>query len=246
MGRDFLPRADGALDAWTRRFADALVASPEAYRVPIDAALAYAALQARWAEAYGRTTNPNTRSAVDVTAKDDVRAELVAETRRLARLVRAEGVSNELLTRIDLPVPRARRRRVRPPAERPRLGVTAQADGSLQVRIRGDSFDAKARPSNAVGAMLLWHVGPEQPATTDGWTFAGLTTERTATLRPDWPTIAASGGSLLITAAWLSPRLELGPLAIPYHQRLGYGPAGNGNVVPTTETPARSPLLRAA
>ena len=92
-------------------------------------------------------------------------------------------------------------------------GVVAR---TVTVRFSdSESTHRRGRPIGVIGAAVFIHTTPDvDPCkTVGGWTFYGYTTERR--LDVTFPEDVAPGQQVYLTAHWLSPRLEPGPLATP-------------------------------
>lgn len=100
---DFLPRRDSALRDWTRVFAQGIQQDPSALGLSAQQAADYAVLQQGFTQALQAARQPITRGVRTVMEKDTARRALVAETRVLARLVRAQpGVDKTTLLGLGL------------------------------------------------------------------------------------------------------------------------------------------------
>ena len=209
MKKDFLPRADGTLVTWTAAFAGAIAAETTPIGLdPADVAR-YADLQARYARAYADNVAPSATSVTRV-VKDSARSRLVAETRRLARRVRAAGVGDETLSRLKLLPPPAAGR---VPADRlppPAVFVTPDPTGTIDVRIGLD----RARPAGTLGVAVFAHVGDSHPPLrAEDWSFRGGS--RRLKRRLGFDAAVPPLARVWVTAAWIAEDLSTGPLAHP-------------------------------
>ena len=219
MRQDFLPRADGELRAWTRAFGNALAAGEG--RLPVDAGevAAYLELQAGFARRLADAVGPETRGVRTVFLKDEARRALVDETRRLARRVRGAGVGPGDLQVLGLAVPKGRRRRAPGPGERPFLVVALEPDGALRLDLRREVVESRARPDEAMGALVLGFVARSRdevpPAGLAGWAVWDTTPAMRATVRLGAVAPGVAAERAWLSAAWVGPRLQVGPLAGP-------------------------------
>src|SRR4051794_38569873 len=91
MGRDFLPRSDAELAAWSANFSGRLNESPETYGVPPERAAAYAVLSDDFLEHYRAAAAPITRTGPAVASKNEVRARLKREARLLSLYIKSQA-----------------------------------------------------------------------------------------------------------------------------------------------------------
>lgn len=223
MRRDFLPRSDSGLVSWTRGLALVTAEEPERYHLSPDEVASYVVLQAQYALAYEHSRKPSTASRAATALKRDVRKLLVKETRRIARVIRGAGVSSEALTQLGMPVPARRRQRVPAPVEAPVLSVITWIGGTLCVDLASRDHFGRARPANALGALVVMapakgpRAGFPPLIGGPGGEFVTTTTRRRVRLSPD---IAPDNGRFWVSAAWLGSRLQVGIWSTPVECRV--------------------------
>src|SRR5688500_14323032 len=89
MPRDFFPRPEGEILAWSTNFRDQIVAAPGDFSLSEAQAQQYSEKHDAFAAAYRAASEPATRTRSNVCGKSEARAALEAEARLLARIVRA-------------------------------------------------------------------------------------------------------------------------------------------------------------
>ena len=211
---DFLPRRDADLRLWTGRLGVSL--APQASRLGVtpEALARFTTAQTAFETAMNVLDAPETRTSPAVGRKETCRAELVAATRAVVRMVRA-CASAEATDLLDLgltPRRKGRAAAVAPPVEAPRVVATATPDGvSLKLFRRGDR--GKARPAGTIGAGVFYHAGPDAPSRLEDWRLVGVATRAAFTFA--LPVAPPPGTPVWTTAAWMSARGKLGPPAAP-------------------------------
>jgi hypothetical protein len=106
MPKSFFPRTDSGMFTWSEHLAAKLLAAPEAYGVTQEAAAELAALQADYAAAYLRASDPSTRTRSAVIGRRAALAALKAAARRAVMAVRADpGVTDAQKVDLGLTVP---------------------------------------------------------------------------------------------------------------------------------------------
>ena len=221
---DFLPRPDDSFDLWTAGFAREIAAPPGPARLGLTEAQvqAYAATQATFAAARLAAISPETRGPWNVARKDEAKAALSAQTRTLARQVRAHvGITAETLYRLGL----GKRYPERPidATERPQMELRGIEDDTLRLRLRPAHGDRIRLPAGTVGAAVYLHVGETIPQRDGDWELLGNTTRPRCAFR--LPKDAGQPGeSVWITARWLDRRLHPGAWATPTQTHLPMRP----------------------
>src|SRR5690242_17687248 len=89
MARSFLPNNQGELLLWSSAFSAGIDAMGESIGIDPQQCANYAQLHAQYAAALSAALAPDTRTRGKVSAKNDARAALKNEARRLARIVNA-------------------------------------------------------------------------------------------------------------------------------------------------------------
>ena len=219
MGRHYLPRRDAAFAGWTSNFADRIGKEPSRYGLSVADAVAYREGERRFAEAFEGVRRPEFRTTSMVSLKDQRRRELEAATRRLVPIVRstlgpdADGV----LVDLGLPVASRRRGRVTVTGQAPLVRVDREMDGSVTVSLSRSEGGAasRGRPADAIGAVVFLHTG-DTPQPVERWPIAAMTTLTRVRVRPDADLLRSMRSPRIwVTACWLGPRLDRGPLVSP-------------------------------
>ncbi|HEY7116316.1 MAG TPA: hypothetical protein VH475_07010 [Tepidisphaeraceae bacterium] len=235
MPKGFLPNADAALLAWSANFSARLSESGASYGISPEEAADYAAKHAAYADAFEAAANPGTRSRSDTVRKNEARAALRGAAGNLASIIKGQPTVTDA-GRILLglvPRPAGRAALIGRPAAAPFLAVLAVSGRSVRLRLSDADSARTGKPAGVLGAMLFSYTAPAAagppaptveglpPADLQAWRFEGHTTRTTIELA--FPSDLAPGSQVWLTARWLSPRLQSGPIATPVSTHLGGG-----------------------
>ena len=223
MAHDFIPSREADLLDWSRNFRERINANPAQYGLTAAQASEYAALDDAYAEAYRLAHEPNTRTSVQITAKNEAKKAVTANARMLARIVRATpGISNTQRGELGLTVPDAELTPVPRPSDPPLLWLVPSADRVVRVRLRDKAAPTRrGKPPGVAGAAMLSCVADEPPARLADWTFHGNATRPTYAIQFDAQTPA--GAKVWIAAYWYNTRGQSGPLSTPISVRMQDG-----------------------
>lgn len=234
MKHDFLPRSDAKMLEWAEGFILELMKAPgpEGFGVSAAEAAAYGALVAGYRQAYERAKHGSTRGPAAVVAKNEAKRALVAESRRLARLVSAQpGLTGT--QRVDLGLGPGhggvgRREAVARPSAAPSVYLAGTEGDTVRLRLSDHETTGRKRPEGVHGAMLFYYVGERLPRGWSDWAF-GLSTTATRfgfTLPRTWGgEHVALGAKVWLAACWVNPTLETGPMSTPIYTRGGISEA---------------------
>jgi len=214
MPRDFYPRRDADILNFSSNFKKRIILAPGDYGLSVAQADSYRATQESFALLYTRAIDPDTRTRGAVAAKEDARVALEAETRLLARIVRAApAVTDEM--RINLGLSRSTEGKgapLPPPDAAPVLVVVGHVGRAVQVRLRDSTSSRRGKPANVAGAALFVYAGAAPPADIARWQFKYNTTRPTASVPCD---DIPPGTKVWLSARWYNPRAEPGPVSTP-------------------------------
>lgn len=157
MATPYIPPQDAQFDAWFDNFSTLLTAAPTTYGLVSGDAVIVAASFSAWSPLYIAATNPVTRTAPAIAAKDAQRILSEAVLRPYAQSIsRNPAVLNANKTAIGVNLPNSARTPIPPPITAPSLSL-ASAIHFLQTLAYRDATTptSKAKPPGAVG-MELW------------------------------------------------------------------------------------------
>jgi hypothetical protein len=215
----YLPAPDAAFDSWLTNFSAQLTAAPTDYGLTIGDATATAAVTTAWSDAYAMVTNPATKTAPTVAAKNVARASAEQVVRPLAvRISLNPSVSDELKSGIGVTVRTTTPTPVPPPLTYPILGFLSATPGVHNLKYNDSATPTtKAKPPGAIGVEIWRAVGvtaaidPAQAKYYQQWTkspntsnFDATEAGKIATYFARWITQAGPGGTAQ-TGPWSAP-----------------------------------------
>lgn len=216
---NFLPSREAELVTFSTNFNTRIVASPTTYGLVAGQATAYTTLHNAFVTAYNLASAPNTRTPVNITAKNTAKALLIdgpGGIRALARIVQATPtVTAAQKEDLGLTVRDADPTPIPAPTESPVVDIVATFGNTITVHVHA-AKKVKPRggkPVGVTGAAVFWALGENPPADASGYTFAGNTTKNSFDIM--LPGTTPSGSRVWITAFWFNAKMESGPAATP-------------------------------
>jgi hypothetical protein len=229
MPRDFYPRREADILAWTGNFRAKIDSIGESLGVSPSQIEAYGLAQERFASLYRAAQSPTQRTPSVMVAKNTARIGLEAISRQLAAAIGAqENITSE--TRVSLGLALRRRggyrRALPPPAEPPHLLVRLM-DGRIATIVLSDrNGDKRRKPRGASSAIIFSYVcdagvvgGP--PANIREWSFAGQTTRTIA--RVAFDARLEPGTRVWLSACWVNSKGKEGRPCEPVMTYVGGG-----------------------
>jgi hypothetical protein len=225
MAIKFLPARDADLLAWSNNFKTKITASPITYGLTAALATAYGTLHTNFQNAYNVIIDPTTRSPVNITLKDQAKANLIANARLLARTVQgtstvtaAQKEDLGLNPRDTQPTP------IPPPATAPVIDILSCVGNTVKLRLHEAGESSKrGKPDGVDGAAVYSFVGAVPPSDEAAWTFQGITSR--TKLDIVFPNTVAPGSQVWFTAFWFNERKQNGPAATKVTTNLPGGAA---------------------
>jgi hypothetical protein len=214
---DFLPRREADLRMWSITFNARLQTEYSAYGLRASQAAQYAQAHDAFLTAFERANTPATRTKSAVQMKNDAQKVLRRTARHFARIIHAHpAVSDVQKAELGLTITRGGGKQALLPAPdtRPWLTADVQSGGRVQVRLRDSAQPfRKGRPAGVKGAILQRWCGEHPPDDVKRWVLWAMTTRTRVSLL--LPHDVPPGTPIWLTAHWVNPRQEAGPLAHP-------------------------------
>lgn len=217
MPRDFYPRREADVRAFTGVLAARLAGDWAALGIPEETADEYAATQAAFAELCNASLDPTRRTPSVVAGKRAAARALEAATRPIAARIRC-NTAIPMSTKVSLNIvpAKARYTRIARPEVAPKVAVIATGPRSMTVRFaHPDRPWGKALPKGVGLVAVLIAVGETSPNDGGGpWRSYGVSPRATFTINvtdEDLPPFA----KVWVTARFANPRGEAGPWATP-------------------------------
>ena len=218
---DYLPRRDADLAAWAGLLARRVAEEPGALGASAARAAALLAAERAYAQAYARTAVTTLRCVRDTLVKNEARAALRAEIRRVVGVARADpAVSDAALAEVGLRRRRADRApRVRVPAAVPTLRVRG-VEGRRVFLELGDAASPRRGKPRGAEAIQVWAApwaGPGGPEPALRWAGQRTRPRFEVEFGPELP----PAQRVLLAAQWSSPTNENGPMSRVVDAHLG-------------------------
>lgn len=213
----YLPHREAELLNWSRNFDALITADPATYGLDALQATAYTTFHHDFVNAYQAAIDPGTRTPASVQTKNDAKRALIAEARRLARIIQAfPGTTNTERIALGLTVPDPEPTPIPVPDIAPEIDLISAVGRTVRLRIHNEAtLETRGKPQGVAGATIFSHIGTLPPAPQDLhlWTFEQNTTTTTIDLL--FPSTVPPGATAWITAFWFNPRAERGPTTAP-------------------------------
>lgn len=226
MPRDFFPRQEAMVLAWSSNFSQKLNADWSAYGVSEQQATAYQAVHDTFAAAYKLSRDNSTRTPAVVVAKNIALKALEAEARMLGRQVRGTATTTAA-QRVLLGLGQATEGKgspIKPPALGPRVRIANVMINVVTIQLfNAESMSRVAKPRGAAGAYVFAFVGKQASSNIADWKFIASTTR--ATCEVTFPNDLPPGTMVWLCACWVSPTAERSPVSQPQATYLQYGVA---------------------
>lgn len=212
--KDYLPKNDADLLAWTANFAAKINAAPADFGLTAPVAADYLGKQAAFAAALKTATNPDTRGKRTVYLKNQAKKALMTLARQVAKQVTGTmTVTDDQRQELGLPIPKGHRTPTPPPETAPALFATS-VDGRIVTLELRQGTGRRGKPAGVASAIVFTAstaVGQNPPAAGDSaWQFAQNTSLTTVQIDCG---PSATGDTVHFTAFWCNSKAESGPAA---------------------------------
>ncbi len=237
MSKPYLPIREADLLAWTQAFASLITNDAANYGLTEEQSGAYEALQAAFASAYSVTQNRTTRTPASIESKNTAKEALVADTRRLVRIIQAwPGITNDKRAQLGITIPDTDPSPVPVPEWAPQLDIASVTGRVVKIRLRDAETGKRKKPEGVATATVLSYVGETIPESIREWTFEG--NDSRLDTEVDFEDTVPTGSKVWLTAFWSNRRGESGPACPPVSTHLGFGVTAN----PSSDSAAPSSL----
>lgn len=212
MAFDYLPTREGDLALWTANFATLTTANPTLYGLTAGQALQYATLNTVWQDALAAASDPSTRTAPAVAAKDVAKVNVKQYSRALAAVVQAfPGITPDLLGDLGLTVRDTGRTPQPAPQTYPLVNILSSAAHAAIVALNDQNTpNARRRPDGVIGAQIFVSFGPTPPNGVNEMTQLGVQTR----YPQNWDLGVSNVGKMAwIIARWMNRKGQTGPIS---------------------------------
>lgn len=225
MSKDYLPSREAELLIWMTTFQSLISAEPGDYGLSDEQASTFATAYNRFRNAYQTAHNPLTRSPGNVEIKNTTKKALIAETRRLVRVVQAwPQITDDKRAALGITVPDTDPSPVPVPSTAPAVSIASVQGRLLNVRLREEGSDRRGKPDDVGAAWLYTYVGETMPDFAQ-MSFRGQS-RRTYTqvvMAQDVPV----GATVWVSACWVSTSGKPGAVSLPVQTWTNHGAMQN-------------------
>lgn len=161
MPASYIPATDAGFAAWLLNFSTLLTADPTAYGLTAPDAVLVDAENTAYAAALLLATDPATRTAPTVAAKDAARRSAEAVVRPYAMQINAmDGVTDEQRADLGLTIRKTVPTPVPAPLSSPVLALVSIGVGTMTLGFSdADAPSGKAKPAGSIGVELFRAIG---------------------------------------------------------------------------------------
>lgn len=213
MAENYLPTREADYALWQKNFDALITATPTAYGLTTGQATEYDTLFIAWTSAYNIASTPSTRTPSAIQAKNDAKAALTEETRKLVKIIQGyPNTTNEMRVDLGITVPDVEPTPVPQPEFAPSLTIVSVMGRTVKIRLRDvENPDRRGKPTGVQGATVLSYVGEEPPADPGDWSWSFNTSKTVDEVT--FPATVAAGSKVWITAVWFNARKQNSPAA---------------------------------
>jgi hypothetical protein len=218
----FLPSNDTKLLEWSTNFNTKLTATPTAYGMTAAQATTYNASHGSFATALSLASDPTTRTAQNILAKNEAKQALRALAGSYGRMIVANvAVTNPQKLALGL-TPRAVPTPIPPPSAAPGLDIISVSGWTARIKLHDSAAGSRrGKPVGVSGASVFSFVGAVPPNDMASWKFEGNTGRTRVDIVFDSST--APGTKVWLSAFWFNGRKQSGPASAPVSTNLQGG-----------------------
>ncbi len=222
-GTNYLPTRDAALITWATNFDQKVRAAYTDLGLSTDQATELTAALLLFSANHQTANNPDTRSPTAIIAKDGARHALVQLIRSLARIIHAHpAVTDVERSELGLSLRDRSQSPIPAPTIAPGLDIISAVGRTIHLRLHESSASLRrGKPRGVAAAGFYSSIGAAPPAELDDWHFHGHASRTRVSLA--FAAEIPPGALIWLTARWLNPRMQPGPLAHPVSIHLGGG-----------------------
>jgi len=222
MPRDFYPRPEAKIVAFTANLSQKLNSDPSLYGIPAEQASAYAELTRVFTALYRECNNSGGDSSTNYVAKETARVALEKATRPIVGTIKANrSVSDAMRVELGLGARPVRRRRIGQPESAPRVRVLDMGINTVKIRLEDSEVMRAGKPRDVSGALIWMCAGENPPADKREWNFVGATSRVVTDM--NFKQAIPPGTRVWIAAAWSNSRQETGPWSNPVFAYVPFG-----------------------
>ncbi len=219
MNRNFFKSSDAILATGSKHFSALINATPNAFGLSPQQAMAYATLDAAYQTAYAAAVDPGTRGMRTVAGKRSARRALVKLAGDYAAIIRhTAGITDQQL--IDLGLSVHKKNAPKPvPTLSPLVLIRSVNANQVNIEILNPLNGNRAKPPGVAAIVLFSHLGSTPPGHQTQMRFEGLATR--SKVEVEFPANTEPFAQVWISATYVNQRGKAGPGSSPVTTNLG-------------------------
>jgi hypothetical protein len=175
MGKGYLPSREATLLTWAQDFSGRVTADAAGYGLTLEQAMAVGEAVGGFSSAYEAATNRETRTPVNVEAKNVAKRAMIDEVRQAVKIIQAwPGMTDAKRSALGITIPDTTPTPVGAPTTTPTVRVRSVEGRLLNLQLKDPGIERRGKPANVRGAWLYTHVGEDMP-TFEQMAFRGET-----------------------------------------------------------------------
>lgn len=211
-GSDFIPGGDGPFLSFCNNLLNHMEAAPTSMGLTAEQVDGYSTTFNSFKTKLEVCQNPATSTTPARVEKNEARAVLEAETRKLVAIIQAfPGTTNSMRADMQLTLRGTERTPIGVPAHAPAMDVVSIRGRKIALRVHEVGSDSHGKPAGCAGVRVWWHPGETTPEDPLDWHQAVISTRTLVEI--ELPLETEPGTKIWLTAAWFNPRQQLGPAA---------------------------------
>lgn len=218
----YLPNRQAELLIWAQDFSALVTDDPENFGLTALQAEPVTTAVAAFAAAYETSANRETRTPVNVEAKNAAKKIMIAAVRQAVKIIQAwPSITDTKRSQLGITVPDTNPTPIPIPETSPRLEVVVVLGRQIKLKLRPSEGDGRARPAGVSGAYVYYTVGESYSEDIETWQFKGGQSKTTVTV--NIPDTVPGGAKVWLTAQWFNRKAQTGPACPPVETRIAGG-----------------------
>lgn len=214
MARTYLPTKGSEYHAFVVNLNAQLKADAAGFGASAEESAALDDATGAFVAAYALAETPETRTRVNIEARDDARKALTAVIRPLVKRLQGwSGMTNAKRALLQITIADNEPTPVPVPETSPVIQIESVVGNRVTLRLRDADGSRRGRPPFVTGATVFSYVGEAAPGDISAWTFEGNIKDTFTVI--DIPSAVAPGSKVFFTSFWRNNRDESGPATPP-------------------------------
>ncbi|MDR2765351.1 MAG: hypothetical protein LBB90_10025 [Tannerella sp.] len=206
--KDYIPRKESELVAWSANFTAQVAANATAWEIPAGEVTALQTADTAFAALHAQADSP-AKNSIIVAKKDAARKTLTAKIRELAGFrLKNPVITDAQRVALGLTVHDTKQTTISAPKSRPELDIDVLDFGRLKVLFHDMGSSSKAKPYGVNGAVIVYAVLDAPPVDPSALNRSALATRTPYILEF---TGEERGKTVYVALCWQNQKGERGP-----------------------------------